>query len=115
MQNPVTRTSGNEASRADAEAIDLGWDDVREAIRQRWPRLTDNDLAALASEHAAFMSGNYQLIVGRLRERYGLGEFEAQDQVRRFIRSISVEVGGSSGPQHSTPTRGSGKPSTGIL
>jgi hypothetical protein len=90
--------------------IDLGWDEVSGELTARWPRLNEHDLQALASEFKAFAAGNYQLLVGRLRERYGLDESTAEQEVQVFVRSLDPSVRGTPLRQQSAPTVGYGRP-----
>lgn len=94
----------------DESPVDLGWDEVSVELTSRWPRLNEHDIEALRSEFAAFTAGNYQLLIGRLRERYGLDQSAAEEDVRLFVRALEPSVRGSPLRQHSSPTMGYGRP-----
>ena len=62
-------------------AQDLDWDRLAGdwgraggRLRQQWGRLTEEDVAAAG--------GNRDLLLERIRERYGLGQDEAQRQLQ---------------------------------
>jgi hypothetical protein len=74
------------ADEAPDYAADVGWEAFLRSTRKRWPRLTDTDLSAL--DQIAFAVGNYEGLVGRLRERYALNESDAQKEVDVFLRGF---------------------------
>lgn len=99
-----------ERGASDDSPIDLGWDEVSRELQTRWPRLNEHDLAAMASEFQSFAAGNYQLLVGRLRERYGLDESTALQEVQIFVRALDPAVAGTPMRQQSSQTQGYGRP-----
>jgi uncharacterized protein YjbJ (UPF0337 family) len=56
------------------------WKQLSGQIKQKWARLTDDDLAALA--------GSREYLAGRIQERYGLAKDAAEDQIRAFERTL---------------------------
>jgi uncharacterized protein YjbJ (UPF0337 family) len=52
------------------------WQIVQGRVREKWGKLTDQDLQVIA--------GKRDQLVGRLRERYGHAEGEAQRLVNEF-------------------------------
>jgi len=100
----------HERSANDESPIDLGWDEVSRELQARWPRLHDHDVAAMAAEFAAFAAGNYQLLIGRLRERYGLDEITALQEVQVFVRALDPAVAGTPLRQQASQTQGYGRP-----
>ena len=52
------------------------WTQVKGKLRERWGRLTDNDLAMIA--------GQREQLVGLLQKRYGEAEEEIERQVKEF-------------------------------
>ncbi len=99
-----------ERSSNDERPIDLGWDEVSRELTVRWPRLNDHDLQAMAAEFESFTAGNSQLLVGRLRERYGLDESTAEQEVQVFVRALDPSVRGTPQRQQSASTVGYGRP-----
>lgn len=65
---------------------DIGWDAFLRRVRQRWPKLTNTDMRAL--DQIAFAVGNYEGLVGRLRERYSLTEKQAQRETDVFLQAF---------------------------
>lgn len=64
----------------------IGWDAFLRRTATRWARLSGNDLATL--DQIAFAVGNYDGLVGRVRERYRLNEREAAREVEIFVHSF---------------------------
>jgi uncharacterized protein YjbJ (UPF0337 family) len=67
--------------------VALNWDEVSGRwkqftgkARQKWGKLTDDDLAVAA--------GRREELVGKIQERYGISKDEANRQVDSWIRSI---------------------------
>ncbi len=53
------------------------WMQVKGKIKQQWGKLTDDDLDQI--------QGNYEMLVGRLQERYGRSREEIEKELdRRF-------------------------------
>jgi uncharacterized protein YjbJ (UPF0337 family) len=52
------------------------WRQLRGAVRERWGKLTDDDLDVIA--------GQRDKLVGRVQEMYGVARDEAERQVREF-------------------------------
>jgi uncharacterized protein YjbJ (UPF0337 family) len=61
--------------------IDGKWDQVKGAAQKQWGKLTDDDLAVAR--------GSMEEFSGRLKERYGFAEEEAQRQVKEFFKPYS--------------------------
>ena len=99
-----------ERERRDIIPVDLSWDEVAGELTSRWPRLNEHDLQAMAAEYDSFTAGNYQLLIGRLRERYGLDESTAEQEVQVFVRALDPSVRGTSQRQQSASTVGYGRP-----
>jgi uncharacterized protein YjbJ (UPF0337 family) len=55
------------------DQIKGNWQQMKGIAKQRWGKLTDDDLAAIAGER--------DKLVGRLQELYGITKEEAQRQV----------------------------------
>ncbi len=56
------------------------WAQLKGSIKQKWGKLTDDDLDRL--------DGNQQYLSGRLQERYGWAKERADDEIRTFERSL---------------------------
>ncbi len=54
------------------------WMQVKGKIKQQWAKLTDDDLAQI--------QGNYEMLVGRLQERYGRSREEIEEELDRKFR-----------------------------
>ena len=52
------------------------WQMVKGKVREQWGKLTDQDLEVIA--------GKRDQLVGKLRERYGVAQREAERLVRKF-------------------------------
>jgi uncharacterized protein YjbJ (UPF0337 family) len=59
------------------------WKQVRGSIRERWGRLTDDDLEQVA--------GKKDQLVGRIQERYGIAKETAAKEVDDFLKTYQVE------------------------
>jgi len=55
---------------------------VTAAVKQRWPRLTDEDLRLLGAKKEMFLS--------RLQQRYGMAERDAEREVDRVVSLIDT-------------------------
>lgn len=52
------------------------WTQVKGKVKEKWGDLTDNDLTQI--------EGHRDQLVGRIQERYGLRQEEAEKQVKDF-------------------------------
>ena len=50
------------------------WNQVKGLVKERWGRLTDDDLAVI--------NGKRDLLVGKLQEKYGLTKEKAEEQIK---------------------------------
>jgi uncharacterized protein YjbJ (UPF0337 family) len=50
------------------------WRQVRGEVKKQWGKLTDDELDQIG--------GNYDLLVGKIQERYGVTKEEAERQVK---------------------------------
>lgn len=57
------------------------WAEIKGQVRQRWARLTDDDVA--------FIEGNLQEAAGRLQKRYGYAREQAQREWDDFVRKAT--------------------------
>jgi uncharacterized protein YjbJ (UPF0337 family) len=57
------------------------WKQLKGSARQKWGRLTDDDLE--------FIAGNRDQFAGRLQERYGIAKEEAERQLDEWQRGVN--------------------------
>ena len=62
------------------EQIEGKWNQMKGSIKQKWGKLTDDDLA--------FIDGSRDKFLGRLQERYGLRKEEAEKQIEEWTSTI---------------------------
>jgi len=58
------------------------WTQMKGSIRQKWGKLTDDDLAVIA--------GSKDKLVGKLQERYGLRKEQAQAQFDEWCKTVAA-------------------------
>ena len=64
------------------------WSQVKGDIRQKWGKLTDDDLEVIA--------GSKDKLVGRIQERYGIQKEEAQRQLDNWVTTVGSSSAGKS-------------------
>ncbi len=52
------------------------WEQVKGQVQKMWGKLTNDDLDVI--------EGNRKLLAGKIQERYGIAEDDAEDQVRKW-------------------------------
>lgn len=65
------------------------WNQVKGQIKQKWGKLTDNDLVRI--------EGNLDEAAGRLQERYGMARDQAEREWKEFLSRIEAETTQGSG------------------
>jgi uncharacterized protein YjbJ (UPF0337 family) len=55
------------------DQIEGKWKQARGAVKQKWGKLTDDDLDVI--------DGQKDMLVGKIQERYGISKEEAQKQI----------------------------------
>ena len=66
------------------------WKQIKGTARQKWAKLTDDDLE--------FIAGNREHFAGRLQERYGIAKEEAERQLDEWQKTVTEpKVSGSGG------------------
>ncbi|HEV2447518.1 MAG TPA: CsbD family protein [Candidatus Sulfopaludibacter sp.] len=65
------------------DQVEGRWKQLKGSIRQKWGKLTDDDLTMIA--------GSREKFVGKLQERYGLAREEAQRQADEWSRALHEE------------------------
>ncbi len=56
--------------------MDGSWDQVKGNVQKMWGKLTDNDLDVI--------EGDRKLLAGKIQERYGVAQDEADAQVKKW-------------------------------
>ena len=67
----------------DWDRISANWTHWKGRVRERWGRLTDDELA--------IVGGRRDQLAGRIQEAYGLTRIEAERQLRNWERNLAVE------------------------
>jgi uncharacterized protein YjbJ (UPF0337 family) len=67
----------------DWERISANWPHWRDRVRERWGRLTEIELTAIA--------GRREHLVTRIQEVYGLSDEEVQRQLLNWERNLSID------------------------
>ena len=62
------------------DQIEGQWKQMKGALRERWGKLTDDDLDVIA--------GNRDKFVGKVQERYGIAREEAQKKADEWAQSM---------------------------
>jgi uncharacterized protein YjbJ (UPF0337 family) len=55
------------------------WKQMRGSVKQRWGKLTDDDLN--------YVAGTRERLIGRLQERYGIMKDEAERQTDDWLKT----------------------------
>ena len=81
------------------DRIEGKWKQASGKIREKWGKLTDDDLTVIA--------GRRDQLVGRIQERYGLAKDAAEKEVDEFVRSYN-EAADEENRQDRQKARGAG-------
>jgi uncharacterized protein YjbJ (UPF0337 family) len=65
------------------DQVEGKWKQVKGSIKERWGKLTDDDLDVIA--------GRRDNLVGKLQERYGIAREEAQKQSEAWLKTMQKE------------------------
>ena len=68
------------------DQIEGKWRQAKGAVKQKWGKLTDDDLA--------FIGGSKDKFVVRLQERYGLSKEQAQNQLDEWVSTVPIDFQG---------------------
>jgi uncharacterized protein YjbJ (UPF0337 family) len=55
------------------------WKQLKGSVKQRWGKLTDNDLD--------YIAGTHDRLIGRLQEKYGIKKEEAEKQAEEWMKA----------------------------
>ncbi len=58
------------------DQIEGNWKQFKGKVKEKWGKFTDDDLDVI--------SGKRDKLIGKLQERYGIGQKEAEDQLKKF-------------------------------
>ena len=61
------------------DRIEGNWLQLKGKVKQKWGKLTDDDLAAI--------EGKRDVLLGKIQERYGIARDEAERQLEEFDRT----------------------------
>jgi uncharacterized protein YjbJ (UPF0337 family) len=61
-----------------AEQLKGQWKELKGVVRERWGKLTDDDIDVIA--------GQQEQLIGRIQQRYGVAKEIASEQVEEFMR-----------------------------
>jgi len=62
------------------DVLSGSWRDVRGRVKERWGKLTDDDLAKV--------EGRFDRLVGAVQKRYGFAREEAERQIEVFLDDV---------------------------
>ena len=62
------------------DTIEGQWTQVKGKVKQQWAKLTDDDVGRI--------EGRRDVLIGRIQERYGIAQDEAERQVKQFERAL---------------------------
>ncbi len=65
------------------DQVEGKWKQSKGKFREKWGKLTDDDLTVIA--------GKRDQLVGRLQERYGIAQEEAQHQADAFVQGMNEQ------------------------
>jgi uncharacterized protein YjbJ (UPF0337 family) len=65
------------------DQVEGQWKNIKGNIREKWAKLTDDDLEAVA--------GKKDQLVGKMQERYGLAKDKAEAELNTFIEHIKYD------------------------
>jgi uncharacterized protein YjbJ (UPF0337 family) len=62
------------------DTIEGQWTQLKGKVKQQWAKLTDDDIGKI--------EGRRDVLIGKIQERYGIAEDEAEKQIKQFERSL---------------------------
>jgi len=62
------------------DRVEGNWKQFAGKVREKWGKLTEDDLQVI--------NGHQDQLIGRLQERYGIAEEEAQKQVKHWVGGL---------------------------
>ena len=70
------------------------WKQMKGSVKQRWGKLTDDDLTRL--------SGKKDEFIGKLQERYGITREQAQKEADEWAAATNAELDAETSGKYST-------------
>lgn len=67
----------------DSERMAGRWKQMKGAVKQRWGKLTDDDLTMI--------SGSRDKLIGKLQERYGIARAEAMRRANEWMNAALAD------------------------
>jgi uncharacterized protein YjbJ (UPF0337 family) len=64
------------------QQIEGKWDYAKGKVREKWGKLTDQDLDVVA--------GKRDQLIGRLKERYGMQKDAAEKEINRWLDELKM-------------------------
>ncbi len=64
------------------DIIEGKWTEVKGAVKQKWGKLTDDDLAEI--------NGNREKLAGKIQQNYGLARDEVEKQLKDWEKDIAA-------------------------
>ena len=64
------------------QQIEGKWDYAKGKLREKWGKLTDQDLDVIA--------GKRDQLIGRLKERYGIQKDAAEGEINRWLDELKM-------------------------
>jgi uncharacterized protein YjbJ (UPF0337 family) len=77
---PTGAPSGLEYHHMNWDQVEGKWKQVKGSIKQKWGNLTDDDLD--------YIAGSRDKLAGKLQERYGLANEEAQKRADEWLKAL---------------------------
>ena len=78
------------------DQVEGKWKQLRGSAKQKWAKLTDNDLD--------YIAGSRDRFIGKIQERYGIAKEEAQMQSDQWLSGMA-ETGTGAGTRPMVPER----------
>ena len=66
------------------DQVEGKWKQMRGSVKQKWARLTDNDLD--------YMAGGREQFIGKLQERYGIIREDAEVQAEAWLKTVGDAI-----------------------
>ena len=70
----------------DMDILQGRWLELKGLVKQRWGKLTDDDVARL--------TGKRDELIGILQQRYGFGKEQAELEINKWLRSFDKKPAG---------------------
>jgi uncharacterized protein YjbJ (UPF0337 family) len=72
------------------DQVEGKWKQLRGSVKQKWAKLTDNDLD--------YIAGSRERFIGKLQERYGIAREDAQVQSDQWLSGMAETGTGAGRP-----------------